>query len=400
MNYGSAMTRRSLISIALSLLAACSYDPPVDSGESGIVNGVPVDEATFPGVGMLYDFDAGFLCTGSMIRDSIVLTAAHCVPEDGDLSSLRFTLDARATTQSTWIPVVDAKVQFLWSGAAPLPSRGDLAVLALGTDAPQPAYPRLLADESQLRPAAAGDPFDSMFVVGYGLNEELEPGVKRAGEVGFYQWLDDQGSPALTPGSFQEYAPFVDTLQLACPGDSGGPALLPAGDGLVIAGVTHAGTRTFGECSPDNRSIYTPVAEHRDWILAKADELEGHYGDLDGSGSIDVADLDAFGAALRAGQFDPVFDLDNDGDVDLDDGDIMVLDRVGILYGDIDANGVVDGADFLAWQRGTGKTTGRWSDGDSNFDGVTDGLDLDSWKRNYGDSADARFGAPSSAARE
>lgn len=59
----------------------------------------------------------------------------------------------------------------------------------------------------------------------------------------------------------------------------------------------------------------------------------------------------------------------------------------GLLDGDADRDGDVDGADFLAWQRGVGKTLPDWSDG--NFDGDTtaDSADLALWKAGFGTSS-------------
>ena len=51
-----------------------------------------------------------------------------------------------------------------------------------------------------------------------------------------------------------------------------------------------------------------------------------------------------------------------------------------VLVGD----GVVDGADFLLWQRGSGKTIGAThQEGDANRDGVVDGADLELWKASF-----------------
>src|SRR5690606_424638 len=46
---------------------------------------------------------------------------------------------------------------------------------------------------------------------------------------------------------------------------------------------------------------------------------------------------------------------------------------------DFDGNLTVDGADFLAWQRGFGASSAGRSDGDSNADGVVDASDLAAW---------------------
>ncbi len=53
--------------------------------------------------------------------------------------------------------------------------------------------------------------------------------------------------------------------------------------------------------------------------------------------------------------------------------------------GDSDGDGDVDGRDFLAWQRGYGITTGaQATDGDANADGAVNALDLTLWQTNYG----------------
>lgn len=51
---------------------------------------------------------------------------------------------------------------------------------------------------------------------------------------------------------------------------------------------------------------------------------------------------------------------------------------------DFDANGVVDGTDFLTWQRGVGLSTGATpAQGDANKDAAVDAADLGLWKRQF-----------------
>ncbi len=52
---------------------------------------------------------------------------------------------------------------------------------------------------------------------------------------------------------------------------------------------------------------------------------------------------------------------------------------------DFDNDGAVDGADFLAWQRHVGLTSGATrAQGDANADGRVDAADLALWKSNFG----------------
>ncbi len=54
---------------------------------------------------------------------------------------------------------------------------------------------------------------------------------------------------------------------------------------------------------------------------------------------------------------------------------------------DFDSDGDIDGADFLAWQRGLGTPSASPADGDANNDNSVDGADLSIWEAQFGGSA-------------
>lgn len=63
--------------------------------------------------------------------------------------------------------------------------------------------------------------------------------------------------------------------------------------------------------------------------------------------------------------------------------DLSLAQALNVLDGDFNDDGVVDGEDFLVWQRSSGASgTGLAADG--NGDGTVNGLDLDLWEENYG----------------
>ena len=85
----------------------------------------------------------------------------------------------------------------------------------------------------------------------------------------------------------------------------------------------------------------------------------------------------------------------------------LVMDRVIDFFalneastGDFDDDGRVDGADFLAWQRGVGKAAPTLADGDADGDGDVDGADLGVWREQFGveTSAGVSASAPASVA--
>jgi hypothetical protein len=74
----------------------------------------------------------------------------------------------------------------------------------------------------------------------------------------------------------------------------------------------------------------------------------------------------------------------------IDIGAFEVQSPDGALTADFDLNGLVDGADFLAWQRNLGKTSGATiRHGDATADGDVDSSDLAVWRARFGAGADA-----------
>lgn len=78
------------------------------------------------------------------------------------------------------------------------------------------------------------------------------------------------------------------------------------------------------------------------------------------------------------------------GVVDADAGDplsqstIVAFTASPVTSADFNADGVVDGADFLQWQRGSGKTIGAThQEGDANRDGAVNAADLELWKASF-----------------
>ena len=102
-------------------------------------------------------------------------------------------------------------------------------------------------------------------------------------------------------------------------------------------------------------------------------------GDYDGSGVLDVADLDLQAVAIADGQDPPEFDLTGDGLVNGDDRISWLHDLKVTWVGDADLNGLFDSGDFVAvFVEGlyeTGEAAG-WAQGDWNADLVFDSGDF------------------------
>lgn len=114
----------------------------------------------------------------------------------------------------------------------------------------------------------------------------------------------------------------------------------------------------------------------------------GLFGDFNGNGTLDAADIDLLSAQIRGGSSDGIYDLNSDGNVNFDDHAFWVTDVFGTLPGDADLNKEVTFTDFLALANNFGQT-GGWADGEFNGDGTVRFNDFVALAQNYGLSAAA-----------
>lgn len=99
----------------------------------------------------------------------------------------------------------------------------------------------------------------------------------------------------------------------------------------------------------------------------------GILGDFDGSGVLDLADIDMLTAATASGANDVAFDLTGDGAVDTNDISNWVADLKKTWIGDSNLDGEFNSTDFVVvFGKGLFETNlpATWSEGDWNGDGV------------------------------
>jgi trypsin len=240
------------LSVAVAASAACALDAP---GDDRADQGGGVTWA-YPGVGVLR---GEHVCTGSLVRPDRVLTASHCVED-----TLAFTValgeDAVETRR-----IVDA-VRI--AGFDPDPARADvdtpanvanmaLDLALLELEAPLPAaYPALPIATA---PVALDAPATA---VGYGRSHPL---VADAGTAKRALAVVVNGVDRVEP--VFAYYNQAD-VEVACPGDSGAPLLVPHGEGIAIAGVTSIGSASCRD------GFAVDAARRAAWLAAAHAELD------------------------------------------------------------------------------------------------------------------------------
>lgn len=224
---------------------------PVDCGchdrvvTPRIING---DFTTgFPSVGMVGD-QSEFFCTGTLIDDNWVLTAAHCV---ADLGPTKATFKVGGTTYATVRVILHPKTDLSDDVFGTDPAN-DIALLELAT-------PVVGITPSEL---FRGTPHvdDVLTLVGFGAGgtgnsgEDGTYGTKRVGETPI-----DGVSVRLITWDFEN-----NSESNTAPGDSGGPAFLDVGGEFQIAGITSGGSNN--DSSIGDESFDTRVDAYADWI--------------------------------------------------------------------------------------------------------------------------------------
>jgi glycosidase len=125
-------------------------------------------------------------------------------------------------------------------------------------------------------------------------------------------------------------------------------------------------------------------------VLTSYEQLLLKRGDLNGSGTTNVSDLEALYANLGPATW--LFDLNVDGVVDEADAETLITQLARTVPGDFNLDGVVDAADYTVWRNLLGQA-GSALIADGDFNGQVDGNDYLVWKAAYGFEREP-FGAP------
>ncbi len=239
-----------------------------------IIGGVASDgtEEFAPHVVALYDTEVGGLCTASILSDSILVTAAHCVENDASKIAVLFGRDLNAR-QFEVRRVLAHRVSPLWPYRQnQFQNNGDIAVVRFTGGLPAGYAPiqmlensKLLIENSNLLLAGFGaakvvigtDP-----LTGKPVSDHIESGTLRF------------VTTTLKSITFSVSELVIENSKGkgACHGDSGGPAYSVINGKLTLVGVTSRGMNDpMDRCNGD--AVYTSVAYYAKWIAQTANQL-------------------------------------------------------------------------------------------------------------------------------
>ncbi len=197
-------------------------------------------------------FSSRGACTGAVLAQDLVLTAAHCTV---GAANFKFVGHSVAQLQLTDVANVAPHPQF---NPEPPPARAtaDIALLKLFKPLPARFAPAFLA----ARPVAVGD---RLIVVGYGTavqGDVWSGGTARMATL-TVAGRSDHELILTDPSAYGEGSKLG-----ACHGDSGAPVFTTRGGVPALIGVV-----SRGGCGVMTSAV--PLVRHRDWLMETARTL-------------------------------------------------------------------------------------------------------------------------------
>lgn len=260
----------------VAVLSACGQQASNNllSPETGIVGGaesVGTEDFAKHVVG-LYDVKIGAICTASILSESILVTAAHCV--DSEPSALRVVFGGDFNSSNVVVRIVDDyRLSPIWAFRQGQEfNTGDIALVKFSGGLPAGYAPaQFLTDVTKLT--------DNMNVLlaGYGASFVTQVPDPRTGAL----VADHQGAGKLrfvtttinkVAYSKSEFLTDSSKGKAACHGDSGGPAYVEIDGKQVLTGVT---SRSAGDAQDlcNVAAVYTSIPFYAPWIIATSKQL-------------------------------------------------------------------------------------------------------------------------------
>jgi len=249
--FGSTMLTYPCLALAM-LFGPESVELPLQTATpepEAIFGGEPVPEGGYPEVVAIQT--NSLLCTGTLLTNRVILTAAHCFPGDPSPGSIRVSTGNSSQGPRYDVASYGVHPEFCADLEVCKEDIHDLAYIILDEAIPT-APAETLLDQADWD---AGMFVGAMVtMVGYGLDENESSGVKR-----FVTTPITQFSPS--GHEFQAGGDGKDS----CQGDSGGPAFIEFEDGRrLLVGVTSRGS----DCGMGG--YYTLPASELCWLRDEA----------------------------------------------------------------------------------------------------------------------------------
>ncbi|XP_066991337.2 uncharacterized protein [Anabrus simplex] len=206
-----------------------------------------------------------WLCSGVLISEKYVLTAAHCPtnPLNGQLTKVKLT------SNITHPKIFDVEDVIPHDSFRPPAKYGDIALIKL--------FRAVKMDKSLWPPCISNVPKEDevgkkLTVLGWDSPYEIDKESNTIPQKAWQMMIkDDECSKELGNDAIIQLPNKLHSSMFCaknessdtCPGDSGGPVIRVVEDRHILVGITSFG---YDPCSGKRPSVYTSVSYYRNWI--------------------------------------------------------------------------------------------------------------------------------------
>lgn len=256
-----------LLILTSFLFSGCSpektdsvYKLTDNSSVSKIIDGTIVRNNLYTGKYVVGMFAPRFgNCSGVLISEDLILTAAHCIPPNPRSLTIIFDSNLNNAQQSNMRSVISATTTPYWpTHSRNLKNKGDLAIIKFQGSIPNGYKQAYLLTNS----AYIGDRSYTL-LAGFGINS--------TNQIGSSSGILRETFTTITQANYSSTEVMISQLggRGTCSGDSGGPAFILINGTYFLWGITSQGDQ---ECR--NYGIYTNIVPYLKWIQQTAELMK------------------------------------------------------------------------------------------------------------------------------